>query len=147
VKDFRGKSSAWAEVERLHLQVNPVDSRCGVTFADLALHYAGHSLLERAESLHPKAHTTIMGYERVLQNRLLPRWGKRIALGIEPLEVEQWLTALKVEEDLANPTLDRMRRVMSIVYRHGQRYGLIPRSRNRTQCISSAARQPASTKP
>src|SRR6516162_4886116 len=44
------------------------------------------------------------------------------------LEVEQWLKALKVEENLANPTLDRMRRVMSMVYRHGQRYGLIPRS-------------------
>jgi integrase len=128
VKDFPDKSSAWAEVERLHLQINPVDSRRGVTFADLVLHYGGHELLERAESIHPKAHTTIMGYERVLQNRLLPRWGKRIALGIEPLEVEQWLKALKVEEDLANPTLDRMRRVMSMVYRHGQRYGLIPRS-------------------
>ena len=128
VKDFPDKSSAWAEVERLHLQINPVDSRRGVTFADLALHYAGHELIERAESIHPKAATTIMGYERVLQNRLLPRWGKRIALGIEPLEVEQWLKALKVEENLANPTLDRMRRVMSMVYRHGQRYGLIPRS-------------------
>lgn len=127
VKDFPDKSRAWAEVERLHLQINPVDSRRGVTFADLALHYAEHELVERAESIHPKAHTTIMGYERVLQNRLLPRWGKRIALGIEPLEVEQWLKALKIEEDLANPTLDRMRRVMSMVYRHGQRYGLIPR--------------------
>jgi hypothetical protein len=29
---------------------------------------------------------------------------------------------------LANPTLDRMRRVMSLVYKHGQRYGLIPRN-------------------
>jgi len=38
------------------------------------------------------------------------------------------LNALKSEEDLANPTLDRMRRVMSVVYRHGQRYGLIPRN-------------------
>jgi hypothetical protein len=128
VKDFSDKSSAWAEVERLHLQINPVDSRRGVTFADLALHYAGHELLERAESIHPKAHTTIMGYERVLQNRLLPRWGERIVVGIEPLEVEEWLKALKVEEDLANPPLDRMRQVMSMVYRHGQRYGLIPRS-------------------
>jgi integrase len=128
VKDFPDKSSAWAEVERLHLQINPVDSRRGVTFADLALHYAEHELVERAESIHPKAHTTIMGYERVLRNRLLPRWGKRLALGIEPLEVEQWLKALKIEEDLANPTLDRMRRVMSMVYRHGQRYGLMPRS-------------------
>jgi integrase len=128
VKDFPDKSSAWAEVERQHHYINPVDSRRGVTFADLALHYAEHELVDRAKSIHPKAHTTIMGYQRVLQNRLLPRWGKRIALGIEPLEVEQWLKALKVAEDLANPTLDRMRRVMSMVYRHAQRYGLIPRS-------------------
>jgi len=64
----------------------------------------------------------------VLRNRLSPRWGSRIALGIEPLEVEQWLKALNREDDLANPTLDRMRRVMSLVYRHGQRYCLIPRS-------------------
>jgi hypothetical protein len=105
-----------------------VESRRGVTFRDLALHYAENELVERAESIHPKAHTTIMGYERVLRNRLLPRWGDRIALGIEPLEGEQWLKALKSEKNLAHPTLDRVRRVMSLVYRHGQRYGLIPRS-------------------
>jgi hypothetical protein len=44
------------------------------------------------------------------------------------LEVEQWLRALKKEEELANPTLDKTRRVMSLVYKHGQRYGLIPRN-------------------
>jgi hypothetical protein len=85
-------------------------------------------LAEASESIRPKAHTTIKGYERVLRNRLLPRWGNRIALGIEPLEVEQWLRALKKEGDLANPTLDKTRRVMSLVYKHGQRYGLIPRN-------------------
>src|SRR5437868_12913111 len=47
----------------------------------------------------------------------------RITLSIEPLEVEEWLTTLKKEEELENPTLDRLRRVMSLVYRHGQRYG------------------------
>jgi hypothetical protein len=31
-------------------------------------------------------------------------------------------------ENLANPTLDKIRRVMSLVYKHGQRYGLIPRT-------------------
>jgi integrase len=128
VRDVPDKERAWAQVERLHLKLNPVDLRRGVTFADLAMHYAEHELVGRSESIHPKAHTTIKGYERVLRNRLLPRWGTRIALGIEPLEVEDWLTTLKQEEDLENPTLDRMRRVMSMVYRHGQRYGLIPRS-------------------
>jgi hypothetical protein len=35
---------------------------------DNTLHYAEHELVERTESIHPKAHTTIKGYERVLRN-------------------------------------------------------------------------------
>jgi hypothetical protein len=89
-----------------------VDFRGCVIFADLAHHYAEHELVEPTESIHPKAHTTIRGYERVLRNRLLPQWGNRVALGLEPLEVEEWLKALKRKEGLANPTLDKMRRVM-----------------------------------
>ena len=46
----------------------------------------------------------------MLRNRLLPRWGNRVALSLEPLEIEQWLEALKRKEELSNPTLDRMRR-------------------------------------
>lgn len=69
VKDFPHKSSARGEVERLHLEINQVDSRRGVTFADLAQHYAEHELTDRTEALHLKAHTTISGYERVIRNR------------------------------------------------------------------------------
>ena len=128
VKDFSTKHSAWEEVEKQHLQINQVDFRGCVTFADLAHHFAEHELVEPTESIHPKAHTTIRAYERALRNRLLPRWGNRVALSIEPLEVEQWLTSLKGQEGLANPTLDKIRRVMSLVYKHSQRYGLIPRN-------------------
>ncbi len=127
-KTSLAKNSAWEEIERQHLQINQVDFRGCVTFADLAHHYAEHELVEPTESVHPKAHTTIRAYERALRNRLLPRWGNRVALSVEPLEVEQWLTSLKGQEGLANPTLDKMRRVMSLVYRHSQRYGLIPRN-------------------
>jgi hypothetical protein len=88
VRDLPDKRTAWAKVERLHLPINPIDLRRGVTFAHLALHYSGHELVEHSESIHPKAHTTIKGYERVLRNRLPPDWGTRIALGIEPLEIE-----------------------------------------------------------
>ena len=128
VRDFPETSDAWAEVERLHLHINEVNSRRGLTFGDLARHYAEQELVDHTESIHAKAHTTVRAYERVLRNRLLPRWGNRIALGIEPLEVEQWLKDLKREKDYANPTLDKTRRVMSLIYRHGQRYGLIPRT-------------------
>src|SRR5882724_3390355 len=54
VKDLPDKSSVWAEVERLHLPINQVDLRRGVTFADLAQHYAEHELADHTESIHPR---------------------------------------------------------------------------------------------
>jgi hypothetical protein len=51
VRDFPDERSARTEVERLHLQLNPVDLRGGVTFGDLALHYADHELIERTSLL------------------------------------------------------------------------------------------------
>ena len=128
VKDLPEKTHAWAEVERLHLTINQVNSRRGVTFGDLAQHYAEHELVDQTESIHAKAHTTVRSYERILRNRLLPKWDHRIAIGVEPLEVEQWLKDLKRERKFAYPTLDKTRRVMSLVYKHGQRYSLIPRN-------------------
>jgi integrase len=128
VHDFPTKASVWAEVERQQIQINKPDFRKRVTLADLAEHYQQNELGERRSAIvDPKAYTTIAGYQRVLRNRLLPRWGKRFALSIQPLEVEEWLSAVKEEQELENPTLDKMRRVMSLVYKHGQRYGLIPR--------------------
>ncbi len=128
VLEFPSKASAWAELERQQLQINKPDFRRRILFADLAQHYQQHELGEQQNAIvDPKAHTTVAGYKRVLRNRLLPRWGKKIALSIQPLEIEQWLSSLKEEERLENPTLDKMRRVMSLVYKHGQRHGLIPR--------------------
>ena len=129
-RDLPSKAAVWKEVERQHLasQINQPDFRGRITFADLAHHYEKHELGEQDDATDPKAHTTIAGYKRVLRNRLIPRWGKRVALGIQPLEIEQWLKGMKREESLENPTLDRMRRVMNLVYKDGQRYGLIPRS-------------------
>ena len=128
VKDLPEKENAWAEIERLHLPINQVSLQRGVAFGDLAQHYAEHELVDHTETIHPKAHTTVKSYERILRNRLLPKWGHRIALSVEPLEVEQWLKDLKREKQFANPTLDKTRRVMSMIYKHGQRYGLIPRT-------------------
>src|SRR6202008_3776537 len=76
----------------------------------------------------PRHTRQLRSYERVIRNRLLPRWRNRIALSIEPLEMEQWSKDLKRERGFANPTLDKTRRVMSMIYKHGQRYGLISRN-------------------
>src|SRR5262249_16863641 len=130
VRDLPSESSAWGEVQRqqLHLQINRPDFKGPVPFGELAQHYMQHELGDQSEAVDPKSHTMIAGYKRILKNRCLGKWGKKDALGIEPLEVEQWLKALKRDEGLENPTLDKTRRVMSLVYKHAQRYGLIQRT-------------------
>jgi integrase len=130
VRDFPSESAAWGEVERqgLNQQINQPSFQGRLSFADLAHHYMHNELSEQADTVDPKAHTTIYIYRHILNDYLVPRWGKRAALGIEPLEIEKWLQALRREKGLANPTLDKTRRVMSIVYKHSQRHGLIPRS-------------------
>jgi len=127
VRDFSSESAAWMEVERQHLNVNSPDFRGAVKFSDLVEHYIEHELGDQSDAVDPKSHSTIGAYKRILRKRLIPRWGKRVALGIEPLEIEQWLKAVKKEGQLENPTVDKTRRVMSLVYKSGMRYGLIPR--------------------
>nr|MBA3915020.1 site-specific integrase [Terriglobales bacterium] len=118
----------WGEVDRQHLRINTPDLKHRLTFADLAQHYTEHELSAEPDAVADcKAYTTIAAYQRALKLRLLPRWGRRLALDIQPLEIEQWLSSLKRELRLKNPTLDKTRRVMSLVYKHGQRHGIIPR--------------------
>jgi integrase len=126
------ESAAWREVDRQRLRENANQTQPfrgkPRTFAQLAQHYVEHELQEdQSEATIEKAYTTAETYKRVLNNRVIPRFGKRAPLAIEPLEVEQWLKEVKKAEGLENPTLDKIRRVMNLVYKHGQRYGLIPR--------------------
>ena len=68
--------------------------------------------------------TTRYTVKHYLDDYLLPRWGKSAALEIHPLEIEGWLGSLPH----SNPTKDKIRRIMSIVYTRAQKYGLVPRS-------------------
>jgi integrase len=123
------EKDAWAEVETLGLNRDPQLGISGrVTFGDLAQHYINYELGELAEADDQKSHTTIERYLQILNNRLIPRWGKNAAQEIQPLEIIQWLKASKREEKLENPTVDKIRRVMNLVFKHGQTYGLIPRT-------------------
>ena len=149
MSEIPSEPAAWAEVNhlRLHEQINrEQDFKGAVTFGDLARHYEAHELGDQADAVDPKSHTTVAGYKRNLKLHILPKWGKRIALGIEPLEIEAWLQALKHDQRLENPTLDRQRRIMSLVYKSAQRYGLIPRGRSTIRCGLCAARRPATTR-
>ena len=126
------EKDAWQEVDRQRLRqiANELQPLRGkpTTFAQLCQHYIQNELQEdQSEATIEKAFTTAETYRRILNKRVIPRFGKKPPLAIEPLEIERWLRDLKKTESLENPTLDKVRRVMSLVYKHGQRYGLIPR--------------------
>jgi integrase len=99
-----------------------------VSFADLCRHYLQHEVLNPARKQQKKAHTTAEDYNRIVTKRLSPRFGRKDALRIQPLEIESWLDSLQEGEKLQSPTLDKYRRQMFLVYKHGQRHGLIPRT-------------------
>jgi hypothetical protein len=63
----------------------------------------------------------------ILDDYLLPRWGGSFALDIEPDQIEEWLDA----QELDNPTKEKIRRVMNVVYRRGQTSGLLRRTGDR----------------
>lgn len=123
---------AWREVDRQRLreianEIQPFRGKPS-TYAQLCDHYITNELQDdQTEATIEKAYTTTQTYKRILVRRVIPRFGHSAPLAIEPLEIEKWLKQLKKEEDLENPTLDKIRRVMSLVFKHGQRYGLVPR--------------------
>jgi integrase len=127
-----GEKDAWQEVDRQRLRetANEFQPFRGkpTTLAQLCQHYIENELQEdQSEATIEKAYTTAETYRRILKKRVVPRFGKKSPLAVEPLEVERWLRDLKKTENLENPTLDKIRRVMNLVYKHGQRYGLLPR--------------------
>jgi integrase len=130
VRKFPSESKAWEEVDRLRLldTVNQDNDLRGrpIRFADLAAHYVRHELRDdQAKVMIPKSHTTVNNYKRNLSKRIVPRWGKKMALSISTLDVENWLLSLR-ETGLSNQTCARLKGVMSMVYAHAQRHKLIP---------------------
>src|SRR5258708_38694050 len=127
------EKDGWQEVDRQRLRENvnqhqPFRGK-PKTLGQLCQHYMQNELQkDQSEATIEKAYTTAETYKRILNNRVIPRFGRKAPLAIEPLEVEQWLKELRKTEDLQSPTLDKIRRVMNLVYKHGQRYGLIPRT-------------------
>lgn len=124
VSDFPTEDKAWAEVDRLQLRqtINTPETKlpAQVSFSDLAEHFKQHDMKDG------RAYATVACYEHIIEDYLVPRWGNRPALGIETLEVERWLKSLH-GQGLAWPSLDKIRRIMGVIYKHGQRHKLIPK--------------------
>jgi hypothetical protein len=120
VADFPTEKHAWLEIDRRHLK--PQLDRNAIatgrlTFGDLAASY-------RENGMKKLAVTTQYTVKHYVDDYLLPRWGTSFALDIQPLDIEQWLDSVK----RSNPTKDKIRRIMSVIYTRAQKYGLVPRS-------------------
>ena len=118
VASFPKESNAWDEVDRrsLNHNISDPDFQTGrVTFGELARSYEKHAV--------PKlAVTTQQTVRHIVDDYLIPRWGKQAALNIRALDIETWLGSLP----LANPTKDKLRRTMFRIYFKAQKHGLIP---------------------
>ena len=47
---------------------------------------------------------------------------------MEPVAIQNWLCELRADSKLSNSTLVKIRNVMVAIFKHGQRYGLLPRT-------------------
>jgi integrase len=130
VQDFQREEQAFAEAERLRLYtIDPGSKRGTLTFAFLADFYLQQLKKAPASKKRKrKAASTIEDRERIIRERLLPRFGKSEALRIKPFEIKAWLESVQDKEDLENSTVDKYRRVMHLVYSTAQANDLIPRT-------------------
>lgn len=97
--------------------VNKPDS-VSVTFGDVLNHYLAYGKKKTGED---KAHSSENTDERNARLHL-SYWAGRVAKDIEPLEIQEWI------DQKSKGLRSKLRSMMSAVYNHGQKFGLIPRT-------------------
>ena len=131
-----GDASREVDRQKLRETINQLQPFEGKprTFGQLCQDYIENELrIDQSESARPKAFPTVETYERHLIKRIIPRWGKLAPLAVESRDVEGWFRELrkgnaqKKVKPLADPTIDKIRRIMSLVFKHGQRCNFLPR--------------------
>jgi len=131
VADFPTESVAWMEVGRLGLQKHLDGSTDEPTFKQIAEHWRMYELRKEG-IIGRKAEETADRDEHNLDTFVLPRWGDRLAGDIKPTEVERWFESLastpqgRKRKPLKWPTIEKINSVMSQIYGHAQRHGLLP---------------------
>ncbi len=81
-------------------------------------HYKKHEL----ESNTDKRASTCYAYKLLLRTQIEPKWGAMRLDRIRAVDVEQWLRTL----DYAPGSKAKIRNIMSAVFAHAKRYGMIP---------------------
>jgi integrase len=131
VAELKTEAGAWARIRKMNFDPNsPVNTTATpITFGELAKDYIRVELaMDQSSAPIPKAHSTIQTYRRYINRRILPRWETVRASEMEPIAIQNWFGELRRVSKLSNPTLVKTRYVMVAIFKHGQRYGLLPRT-------------------
>jgi hypothetical protein len=100
-----------------------------ITFGEVAAHYVKFELPDdQTKATIEKSQSTITKYKHYLNRWVLPKWQRERALTVHPFEVEDWFKQIEREHRLETSTLAEIRKIMNLVYRHGQRHGILPRT-------------------
>jgi hypothetical protein len=131
VADFPSEDAAWKRVDDLGLKPYAPDRPRNprITFGEVAAHYVKFELPDdQTNAAIEKSQSTITKYKHYLNRWVLPKWQRERALAVHPFEVEDWFKQIAREHHLETTTLAEIRKVMNLVYRHGQRHGSLPRT-------------------
>jgi hypothetical protein len=131
VTEIPDEDAAWKRVDELGLKPyshdRPRNPR--ITFGEVAAHYIKFELPnDQSNATIEKSQSTITNYKDYLNRWILPRWKKERALAVHPFEVEDWFKQIEREHQLETNTSAEIRKVMNLVYRYGQRHGILPRT-------------------
>ena len=120
VRELRSEADALRAAETFRLSINRhAVEHAGPpqTLRKLVEHYR---LKEMPMDNHEnKRRSTKLGYISNLENHIVPRWGDYPPNRVTAVEVEEWLKSLK----LAPGSRAKVRNVLSMIFRHGIRWG------------------------
>jgi integrase len=115
VAELKTEASAWMEVERRQLAINPDNPKAQITtFGALLDRYV-------AEELPHLRHSTGQSYKCYIENHVKPRWGLHPIATVKPYAVERWLESL----GLAGKTKGQIHNVMRVAFNCAMRWELI----------------------
>jgi integrase len=131
VTDLKTKAGAWTKLRKMKFDPNaPANiTTKPITFGELANDYIRVELAtDQSNAAIPKAYSTVETYRRYINRHILLRWETVRASEMEPVAIQNWLRELRIDSSLSNSTLVKVRNVMVAIFKHAQRYGLLPRT-------------------
>jgi integrase len=141
VIEIRTQADAQRAAEKLRLSINRLAAEGSgppATIRKLVDHY----LLKEIpieESHEGKRRSTKLGYLSNLNCHIVPRWGDYPPSRVTTVEVEDWLKSIR----LAPASRAKIRNVLSMIFRHGMRWGWLDSNPvTMVRCSSKRLRRP-----